>query len=678
MKIKQLLNSAVLFSIITVLGTPAFCENISQFNGSYNGINNTFGGAINTHDMMMLREKERLLNEKRDFETLNERKNKSKNKKDNVIDSTNIKTYKIYNKETSLKYKENTVGETSENDKAEKKTFFKRNKKNKKKSLNEASNEIPVAAKTTIEANIEKQDIKKDSIFVKGISINESGILSDEEIQLLADSVIEKNVTFNDLENLVQNFNYIFAQKGYVTARAFIPPQTIENGIVKIELVEGTIGKITFENNKWTKTSYIKKRINQKEGSIFDVAELEQDIVKFNKYNDRINLKASLYKGEVEGTTDVKIEAKEDFPFHIMGVMDNAGRKTIGELRGGLMLSADSLLGYRDKLSLGTYVSKHSITPFADYNIPVNKKDGRVGFTFSSSFANVGEGPYKIFDIESRSFNYALYYTHPLVRKPHFELTSYSAINYKQASTSFSGVTIYTDKISSFETALNARIDTKRGIWYINQGVYQAFPIFSEESKYFKYTGNIVRLHDFGKGIVGQLRGMYQFSPKDVMPYIDQFQAGGLASVRGYSEGLLIGRSGYLLSGELMFPIAPQKITIKRKGEKAQVPFLGQFVKGLVFVDHAGVMPFKGEGPGKRSINQSDYMISMGFGLRINLPGDAQARLYWACPLMHNPNEIYYRNPRFSFEISLSPDFDKILKWKKDRDDAKLKQKELL
>ncbi len=678
MKTKQLLNSAVLFSIITVLGLPAFCENISQFNGSYNGINNTFGGAINTHDMMMLREKERLLNEKRDFETLNERKNKSKNKQDNIIDSTNIKTYKIYNKETSQKYKENTVGETSENDKAEKKTFFKRNKKNKKQSLNEASNEIPVAAKTTIEANIEKQNIKKDSIFVKGISINESGILSDEEIQLLADSVIEKNVTFTDLENLVQNFNYIFAQKGYVTARAFIPPQTIENGIVKIELVEGTIGKITFENNKWTKTSYIKKRINQKEGSIFDVAELEQDIVKFNKYNDRINLKASLYKGEVEGTTDVKIEAKEDFPFHIMGVMDNAGRKTIGELRGGLMLSADSLLGYRDKLSLGAYASKHSITPFADYNIPVNKKDGRVGFTFSSSFANVGEGPYKIFDIESRSFNYALYYTHPLVRKPHFELTSYSAINYKQASTSFSGVTIYTDKISSFETALNARIDTKRGIWYINQGVYQAFPIFSEESKYFKYTGNIVRLHDFGKGIVGQLRGMYQFSPKDVMPYIDQFQAGGLASVRGYSEGLLIGRSGYLLSGELMFPIAPQKITIKRKGEKTQVPFLGQFVKGLVFVDHAGVMPFKGEGPGKRSINQSDYMISMGFGLRINLPGDAQARLYWACPLMHNPNEIYYRNPRFSFEISLSPDFDKILKWKKDRDNAKLKQKELL
>ena len=90
-----------------------------------------------------------------------------------------------------------------------------------------------------------------------------------------------------------------------------------------------------------------------------------------------------------------------------------------------------------------------------------------------------------------------------MIRKPFFELTSYSAVNYKQASTSFSDVTIYTDKITSFETALNARYDTKKGIWYLNQGVYQAFPIFSDVSKYFKYTGSLIRLHDFGHGIVG-------------------------------------------------------------------------------------------------------------------------------------------------------------------------------
>ena len=59
---------------------------------------------------------------------------------------------------------------------------------------------------------------------------------------MLTDSVIGKNVTFKELQDLIENFNYLYATKGYVTARAFLPPQTIENGVVKINLVEGTVG----------------------------------------------------------------------------------------------------------------------------------------------------------------------------------------------------------------------------------------------------------------------------------------------------------------------------------------------------------------------------------------------------------------------------------------------------
>ena len=462
---------------------------------------------------------------------------------------------------------------------------------------------------------------------------------------------------------LVNDFNYAYALKGYVTARAFLPPQTIEDGIVRINLVEGTVGDITVEGNKWTKDSYIKNRISAKSGELFEISLLEQDILKFNRYNDRIKLKANLAKGKETATTDINLQAKEKNPFHVVALMDNAGRKTIGELRGGLMLSADSLFGQRDRLSIGSYVSRYSVTPFADYNIPVNKYDGRVGFTFSSSFANIGEGPYEIFDIKSRSYTYSLYYTHPLVRKPNFELTSYTAINYKQANTRFGDFSLYTDKIASAETALSARYDSKRGIWYLNQGVYHAFPIFDDNSKYFKYTGSLIRLHDFSHGIVGQFRASYQYSPTDVMPYIDQFQAGGLATIRGYSEGLLIGRSGYILSGELVFPLAPQSITLKNKnnGEKRKISFLGKYIKGVLFIDHAGIYPFKGEGPGARSYNSDDYIVSCGFGIRIALPADASARLYWGIPLMHNNHEVYRRNPRFSFEISLAPDFDRIL-----------------
>ena len=625
-----------------------------------------YGGAINSHDMMMLREKMRLEQEKEDLQNFQERKEKKDEHKEDVIEGNPDTGEKIYNKETSKIIQEKKLEQ--ENLKKPKKKHFwnKKEKEIEQETETEESTDSTVekdSTTTTIRAAAQKALARPDTVYIQAVGVTNSKIFTDEEIQELTDCVIGKYVTFEDLQMLVNDFNYAYALKGYVTARAFLPPQTIEDGIVRINLVEGTVGDITVEGNKWTKDSYIKNRISAKSGELFEISLLEQDILKFNRYNDRIKLKANLAKGKETATTDINLQAKEKNPFHVVALMDNAGRKTIGELRGGLMLAADSLFGQRDRLSIGSYVSRYSVTPFADYNIPVNKYDGRVGFTFSSSFANIGEGPYEIFDIKSRSYTYSLYYTHPLIRKPNFELTSYTAINYKQANTRFGDFSLYTDKIASAETALSARYDSKRGIWYLNQGVYHAFPIFDDNSKYFKYTGSLIRLHDFSHGIVGQFRASYQYSPTDVMPYIDQFQAGGLATIRGYSEGLLIGRSGYILSGELVFPLAPQSITLKNKknGEKRKVTFLGKYIKGVLFIDHAGIYPFKGEGPGARSYNSDDYIVSCGFGIRIALPADASARLYWGIPLMHNNHEVYRRNPRFSFEISLAPDFDRIL-----------------
>ena len=671
--------SLLIVTLLVSAGNLAYADPLGGLSPADIPTNINYGGIINTHDMMMLKEKERLKEQAEDFQNYQDRKDGSENSEEIIKDETGSGE-KIYDAETSRKIKEHQKQLQDAQKKKKKRFFFNRKSKKSEVTETEPSDAAPDADEVsddkkkiiedsdetpTLEGQTQKSQQVEGMVFVKAVAVTNSSILTDTEIQALTDSVIGRFVTFEDLQNLVTDFNYAYATKGYVTARAFLPPQTITDGVIRINLVEGYVGKISVENNKYTSDSYITKRVSAKEGDLFQVIELEQDILKFNKYNNGIKLKADLNKSKTLGATDITLKAEEKFPFHVTALMDNAGRRTIGELRGGLILQADSLFKQRDRLTLGSYVSRYSVTPFADYNIPVNKYDGRVGFLYSSSFAHIGKGPYRIFDIDSKSYNYSLYYTHPLIRKPTFELNGYAAINYKQATTSFGGYDINTDKITSAELALNARWDTKRGIWYVNQGVYHAFPIFDSSSRYFKYTGSLIRLHDFGHGIVGQFRGMYQFSPQDNIPYIDQFQAGGLATVRGYSEGLLIGRSGYIISGELLFPIAPQQITIKKKEGGKVVPFLGRYVKGVAFVDHAGIFPYKGEGPGAANYNHNDYMISAGLGLRINLPGDATARLYWGMPLMRNSHETYYRSPRFSFEISLSPDFDRILKHRK-------------
>ncbi len=509
------------------------------------------------------------------------------------------------------------------------------------------------------------EEVGQENVLVKSIEVAPSEILSKEEINKITSSIVGKNVSIEDLQRVIDQINNAYAAKGFVTARAYLPEQTVENGNIYIALTESKIGNITVQQNKWTTDGYITRRLPQKEGQLFDIVELEKDVLDFNRYNEGIQLSANLKAGEKPGTTDIDIIADENFPFHVMGIFDNAGRYNTGSLRGGAMIYADSLFHHRDKLSIGSYFSKGTQSPFADYNFPVNKKDGRVGFTFSSTFANVKYGPLvDLFDIKSNAYQYSLYYSQPLIRKPGFELKSYAALNYKRAHTmvdlkAFDLRAVDTvDNITSAEVALQARKDTKYGIWYLNQDAYYSIPIFhsDRDNNYFKYSGSVVRLHDFSHGVIGQLRSNYQIVPGNKsIPYLDQMQTGGLVTVRGYSEGLMIGKNGYFVSGELMFPLLPREITSPRTGEK--IPFIGKYIKGAVFADTAGIFP-----AAKEDYYKGRYFAaSLGAGLRVQLPLDLTARLYWGFPLIRNCYENKSKMGRFHFEMTMSPNIDALL-----------------
>lgn len=515
-------------------------------------------------------------------------------------------------------------------------------------------------------ATVEELDTK--GVYVNTVEVAPSEILTKEEINKLVQPLVGRNVFIEDIQKVIDDINNLYAEKGFVTARAFLPEQTVQNGNIYISLTESKIGNITVQQNKWTKDGYITRRLPEKEGQLFDIVELEKDVLDFNRYNEGVRLSANLKAGEKPGTTDIEIVADESFPFHIMGVMDNAGRYNTGSIRGGAMLYADSLFGHRDRMSLGSYFSGGAQSPFASYDFPINKKDGRLGFMYSSTFAKVKWGPMAdLFDLKSAGSQYSIYYTQPVVRKPGFELKTYLAANYKRARTDIGwGANIpgigsgshSIDNVSSVEFALQARKDTKYGIWYLNQDAYYAIPIFesARDNNYFKYSGSVVRLHDFSHGVIGQLRGNYQIVPGDKqIPYLDQMQTGGLVTVRGYSEGLMIGKNGYFISGELMFPLLPRQITSPRTHEK--IPFIGKYVKGAIFADTAGIFPAASEDV----YDGSYFAASLGMGLRVQLPADLTARLYWGFPLIRNYHEPASKMGRFHFEMTLAPNIDALL-----------------
>ena len=510
-------------------------------------------------------------------------------------------------------------------------------------------------------------EVGSKGVYVNSIEVSPSEILTRDEINMIIGQYVGRNVFMSDIQQAINAINNLYAEKGFVTARAYLPEQTVSNGNIRIELIESKIGSITVLNNKYTTDRYILDRMPQEPGELFDIVHLEQDVLDFNRYHDGVNLSANLRAGQIPGTTDIELTAAETFPFHLIGMMDNAGRRSTGQLRGGPALVADSLFHHRDQLSMGAYMSKGATSPFFDYSYPINRKDGRIGFTYSSTFAKIKhlDNPVaqQIFGnrLKSYSYLYSLYYDQPIVRKRGFELKTLASLNYKRSRTwSTTGTLIDdymkdTDQVTSIDLGLNMRKDTKYGIWYLSQAASMAIPIFDSESSYFKLSGGLLRLHDFSHGIIGQLRGSYQVIPNSKhIPYLDQFQSGGLATVRGYSEGVMLGKSGYFFSGELMFPLGPRTYTNKDGYTRN---FIGNYLKGAIFADTAGVFPYVGEDV----YNGSYFLASVGMGVRVQLPGDLSARLYWGYPLINNAYENHRHMGRFHFDLTLEPDFGALL-----------------
>ncbi|MCC5793463.1 MAG: BamA/TamA family outer membrane protein [Chromatiales bacterium] len=102
------------------------------------------------------------------------------------------------------------------------------------------------------------------------------------------------------------------------------------------------------------------------------------------------------------------------------------------------------------------------------------------------------------------------------------------------------------------------------------------------------------------------LRVAGQWSDRNVIPSQEQYQVGSTANVRGYDEGLLIGDSGYFISGEIQ---APLRVFSEAEAGRSDL-------RALLFIDHGAAFPF--QPPGSGASSGDDYLTSLGVGLNLN------------------------------------------------------------
>lgn len=156
-------------------------------------------------------------------------------------------------------------------------------------------------------------------------------------------------------------------------------------------------------------------------------------------------------------------------------------------------------------------------------------------------------------------------------------------------------------------------------------------------SQFVRVTTAATRVQRLPLGTFAVLRAIGQYTP-DRLPPIEQFQAGGAFTVRGYTEGELIGDQGFMVSGEwhLPFFIVPSSWTIPftEYGLRDNIQFVTFMDFGATFIHNAVV--------GERT---NEYAWGAGVGLRARLTDLVSARVDLGIPLLRQPSEAGLTDP---------------------------------
>ena len=483
--------------------------------------------------------------------------------------------------------------------------------KNKKNIIDEAASEATVAPKNA------------KLVYVNKIITNQSDILTQQEISHIIKPYEDRNTTITELFGVVNRINDLYREKNYPSAKAVLPPQKVVGGVIEIKLIESRIGDLLVENNESTSESYITDRLNVNKGELVELDRLESELFYFNSVND-IKIRAVLKPGSEFATTNYILQAEEPPQYQTTFFLDNTGTNDTGEIRGGVNFINNSLTGRRDVLTAGANFTQGIKSSFLSYNTPISSRGTRLGVSVDYTDVDVIDGALEPLNITGASYNVGGFVTHPFIVRRNYLLNGFVGLNSKNSRSDFDGVQISETDVGTASFGVEFNHYGEKGPLYSRFVLTTSDEgLFGADQSYTKFNGELSKIVALEANVIALLRFSAQLSDSDLLPSSEQFQVGGVSTVRGYPSGLLSGDEGYFASAEVSFPLVD---VVSQLSENS---YINKW-RGIMFVDHGAAFPFKGNNIGT---HRSDYISSVGLGINMNISKALSARLVLAAPV---------------------------------------------
>ncbi|MBB3225560.1 hemolysin activation/secretion protein [Luteibacter sp. Sphag1AF] len=159
----------------------------------------------------------------------------------------------------------------------------------------------------------------------------------------------------------------ILADAGYVTTRVALPEQAVGPGVLRFQLLPGTIGRIRAADSSW-RTAF-----PLREGDVLNLRDIEQGLEQLKRLASQ-DANVDIAPGQQAGESDLVLTIQRGRPWHAVATLDDTGSRSTGRLQAGVNLSMDNLLRLNDLFSLGL-----------NRNVPASAGHGTSGMSMSYS-----------------------------------------------------------------------------------------------------------------------------------------------------------------------------------------------------------------------------------------------------------------------------------------------------
>lgn len=198
----------------------------------------------------------------------------------------------------------------------------------------------------------------KVTTLVKEFKFSGNSVYANTELNNLVSQFINQQVGMNKLKEITSIVTKYYRDNGYFVARAYLPQQTIKDGIIEIAIIEGSYGGFDIKNSSLVNDETVQSFMDYlKNAQTVSIESLERQMLLVNDLSGVVVTNAEVYPGREVGTSNFAITTNPTSKFGGYAVADNYGSRYTGEYRLNAGATVNSVSKVGDSLGVSGLIS---------------------------------------------------------------------------------------------------------------------------------------------------------------------------------------------------------------------------------------------------------------------------------------------------------------------------------